>query len=260
MLGEIDVGGGDEFADEAFGGRSEVWVVHDDVRGDAAAGDGEAIEGDVPAELLPAGGEERRCGEDGDSGALPEGHGSLDLDGVISEVCEGDGAIVDVMDLAGVASVDAGEGEASEDGCAGEPGGELLLDAEAVHQREDAAVIADAGGEQFAGLVHRGGFEGADDPVDGADLGAGAGDGGRSEVDGAIDAFDVETVGGDGVIVTSEEEVDIVTRFGEAGAVVGADGAGTDDGDATHAVASSRTMRASLPVARRPVISARACS
>ena len=119
------------------------------VRGDCVFG---------PLWIFPEshGGEEGGGGEHLDLCAVPEGAGALDLLWVVAEVGEGDGAVVDVVDAAGVTSVDAGEGEAAEDRSLREPSGELLLDAEAVHEGEDAGVFTDAGGEQvvgFAGLA-----------------------------------------------------------------------------------------------------------
>ena len=108
------------------------------------------------------------------------------------------------------------------------------------------------GAIRIASGVHGRRLERAQHPVDRPDLGARAGDRGSLEVDVAIDAFDVEAIGRHGVVVAAEEEVDLVTSFGEASAVVAADGARADHGDAAHASLPSSGRRAILPVTRRP--------
>ena len=109
---------------------------------DAAGGDGEAVEGHVPAELLPARAQQRRLTGDLDGRVLPEREGAVELAGVVAEVRDADLAVLDVVDDAGFASVDAGEGEPAEDAFGAERGGEPLLDAEAVHDRQHARLRA----------------------------------------------------------------------------------------------------------------------
>ena len=146
-------------------------VSHNSLGADAAGGDGEAVEGHVPAELLPARAQQRRLTGDLDGRVLPEREGEVELGGVVAEVRDADLAVLDVVDDTRFASVDAGEGEPAEDAFRAERGGEPLLDAEAVHDGEHARLGREAGADKGGCVVKSGGLEAAEHPVDGADGG-----------------------------------------------------------------------------------------
>ncbi|MCZ7576728.1 MAG: hypothetical protein M5U18_06670 [Dehalococcoidia bacterium] len=74
---------------------------------------------------------------------------------VVAEVANGDAPIVQVVDDAGLAAINADEGHATEHAGRVEPGGEALFDAEAVHEGDDACLRADTGRDQTLSRIYR---------------------------------------------------------------------------------------------------------
>jgi len=221
---------GDRLGHEASCQFLETGVVHDPLRADDAGRDRQAVERDVPDELLPARLLERGGSVRLDTGLGEHGSDRAGLVGVIQKVAEGDAPVGTVVDDAGLATVDANKGEAAEDALGAEPLSEFLLDTEAVHQRQDERVRTDTGAYQFLGLVQRGCFEGAEDEVDSADLlGLLIGLGGDVEISIATD--DVESTGPYGLKVSPHNKVDIVSDTRQSSPVEAADGARPDHGD-----------------------------
>ncbi len=209
-------GGGDEFA------------------GGAGSGDGEAVEGDVPEHFHPAGVDEIGDGTRSDDGRRPESDGFLDGLWVVAVVANVERTEFLVENMSGLWAADANEAETAEDLVAGECRGDVGLDADTVEDAEDARV----GGQQRRGepgeVAEGVGFERNDQPIDGTVLGkllGGATDGRGREVDIADVTGNVEAILGDGCVVATQEEADIVAGFGEARPVVAADSASADDGN-----------------------------
>lgn len=143
------------------------------VGGDAAGGDGEAVEGDIPDEFAPLGASEGVGGVAGDSGGL-EGVGDLPGECAVGGwlvFTDGDFSAGGVADVAWGDAVDANKAEAAENGVLREELGELLDVAEAVLQGEKACFGADQWGEDTLVMGVGGGFPRDDDPINRADIG-----------------------------------------------------------------------------------------
>lgn len=165
-----------------------------------------------------------------DTGFGKHGGDRIGLVDVVQEVSEGNPSVGTVVDDARLAAVDADKRQATEDALGAEPLGELLLDAESIHQGQHERVGTDTGANESLGLIHRGGLQGAEYQVGATDLlGFVIGLGGDMEITIATD--DVEPAVPDGFQVAPHDKVDIVPDTGQAGAVETADRARSDDGD-----------------------------
>lgn len=230
-------GAGDDFVHELANELSAVGVGHELVGG-GVEGDGQPVVGDVPDEFLPSR-QEQVVGEfDGQAGAEEvvadgvEGGGDARHAGEAGglEVSESDFAVVEVPDVAGAEFIDADEAEPAEDAVGAGDGGGLFFDAHAVLHHEDEGAGAEHRRQQLREQVVVGGLEGDDDDIARRDVGGVAVDVGSGQGEVALGGFDGQAMTADMVVVGVEEEVDVQAGVGESGAVVGAQGAGAEDG------------------------------
>jgi len=159
---------------------------------------------------------------------------SVGLVEVVAVVPDDNAAIAEMVDVAGLAAVNADEREAAEDTLGPEPIGEAVFDAQAVHQGEDFGLGPDAGPDELLGIVEGSGLEGADDQVDAANVPGGA-VGVDLYVEIAVTALDGQAIGADGVVVPAHEEMQVVSSLLESASVEASDCSAADDRD-SHGV------------------------
>jgi hypothetical protein len=135
-----------------------------------------------------------------------------------------------MMNLSGIAAVDANVAKASEDSVVREVRLEKLFVSEAVLEGEKSSPFREKGRKEIGKDVIRCRLQGDYDEVDGTDLARGGARGDRIEDEISVDALDVETSRPDGIEIPSHEEGHVFPA-GEPGAVVASDGPGSDDGD-----------------------------
>jgi hypothetical protein len=219
----------DDLAHQCAGAREKGGIGEDLLRVDSTRGDGKAVERDVPDQLAPAG--ESEIGEDAavESGADKEiGDGRERLE--MGEGAHLDAAVGEVVDQARLAAIDANEAESSKDGMTGKMAREKGLVAESVLEGEEDRAGLEERREQVGKGVIGGRLDRDDDEIDRADL-RGRGEGAhRIEVQVAGDAVDDQSAFPHRREVAPHEEGDLGDG-GEAGAVIPADRAGTDDGE-----------------------------
>jgi len=231
----VSGGGALDVVHERAGAGDERGIGADAVGGEAAGGDSEAVEGDVPDEFTPTGGADVVGELDADSGGF-EGVG--ETTGAVGDgagkFAEDDEAGAVDGDFGGGGSSGADDAEGAENALGADEGGEVFVGAEAVLDGEDGGVGVEERGEESGEGGVGGGLECDEDEVDGPDVG-GVGEGGDgAEFEGLV-VFDEmgeeRATGAHGGEVAAEEETDVVAGEGETGAVEESEGAGTEDGD-----------------------------
>mmetsp|Transcript_10281 Transcript_10281/g.30732 ORF Transcript_10281/g.30732 Transcript_10281/m.30732 type:complete len:247 (+) Transcript_10281:515-1255(+) len=231
---------------------AQLRVLHDEGHVGATQRRGDAVEGQIPAELRVT-----RAAQ-----VLRKGHGNLapgeelaglgEPRGVIHVAAHGEGAVLEVLHLAATLRppVRADEGHAAVEvlrpQAVGRPNGcNLVLEAHAIHRREDLGVRRKLAvliqqrraevEERFQGVR----LESDEDPIHGCvEAKSGfaahrrARHGLRPEVGvaGAL-AHDAQALLAAGGQVAAHEEAHVVAGLEEPAAVVQADGAGAHDGD-----------------------------
>ena len=187
-----------------------------DCGADTPAGNAQAVERDVPAELFPAGETQVRGNTSLDVGCAEQCFQPRGLIRVVERVPDGDAAVFEVMDNARRAAVDADEGHCAEDAFRVEPFGEAGFDAKSVHEHHDARVRPEAWLHKLLRVLDGGGLQRADDPIDLAQLRSG-GDGRRvRQVEVTEVAVHCQAVASDGFEVAPHQEAHVVAGLRRA--------------------------------------------
>lgn len=160
------VGNADDFAHERAGEGVERGIGEDLVRGDAAAEDGEAIEGDVPDELFPANGGDAVSEGAVDAAGVEDFAGSRGRrPGTGNPGSKRDLALCGMFDDAWCGAIDAGEAHAAEDPLCAPAVSEVFFVPEAILERENAGVFAEQWRDDGIKRAVVGGFQGDNDEV-----------------------------------------------------------------------------------------------
>lgn len=231
---EVSIGDLGNFFHHAARKDTECGCGGDELTGGAIGDGGEAVEGNVPEHLQPAGTDETDGGTCSNDGRLPESDGILDGLRIVAVVADVEGTEFLVEDMAGLRPASANEAETTEDLVSGVCRGDVVLNADSIENVKYARVGGQQRRSETRKVTEGVGFECNDKPIDGTVLGkllGGATDGRGREMDVAEVAGNAEALLGDGCVVATHEEADIVAGFGEARPVVAANSASADDGN-----------------------------
>ncbi len=213
--------------------RPQALVGHDDVGRHAAGRDGETVERHVPDKFFPAQFLEIVLGL-----ALDAGFGKQLRDLACAglrgpaEFTEHHQAGKGAMHNPGRGARAADEADGPEHMLAAHHLGHGLLDAEAVLQRQHQRAGPHQRRQDLCERGVGGGFHADDDQIARADVRGGGVGRHFLEVDAVARRFNPYAAGHHGRPAAAHQEMDIVARLGEPGAIVTAQRAGTDDRDA----------------------------
>ena len=200
---------------------------------ESALGDGQSVEGDVPDQLAPLRG--RQVGRDPRRHARGfegrhQGFGSRS--GRTPVFAERDVPLPEMVDHAVLGAIDAGEAQSPENTFASEAVGQPVVVAQTVLQSEQRGVrMKERGKDLLEGLVG-GGLEGDHDQILRTHFLGTAEHAHRSDGEVALHAAHPQTVFFPNLEIPPDEERDIETGGSQPTAVIGADRATANHGDA----------------------------
>src|SRR6266540_628365 len=197
----------------------------------ATAGDAQAVERNIPDELLPMGAGEVVGDVAGDAGALKHGAKVVRARlGPAPELAEHDAPVVDVLHDSRSDAIEADETKPAQDLFRLEKGGELFLVAQAVLECQQRGARADQRREKLRKLLIGSGLQRNDDEVGDANLTRFPG-ALRTRVKVALGAANADAMTADGLVIGTEQEMHVASVATEIAAVEAAHGATADKGD-----------------------------
>src|SRR6266511_3428732 len=196
-----------------------------------AAGDAEAIEWNIPDELLPMGAGEVVGDVAGDAGALKHRAKVVRARlGPAPELAEHDAPVVDVLHDSRSDAIEADETKPAQDLFRLEKGGELFLVAQAVLECQQRGARTNQRREKLRKLLIGSGLQRDDDEVGDANPGRFP-SALRTRVEVALGAANGDAVSAHNLVIGTEQEMHVAPVATEFAAVEAAYGATADKGD-----------------------------